>query len=65
MLSVLIDSVDKQLATLNPKATLDRGFVVVQNQQDSVVHSSMSIQKGEIYSLIFADGSARVQSAGK
>ena len=65
MLSVRVDSADKQLSTLDPTATLRRGFTVVQDDRGSVVSSSKSVREGEIYSLVFADGISRVQSADK
>ena len=65
MLSVRVDSADKQLATLNPTATLKRGFIVVEDQHGRVVRSSNDVLEGEIYSLVFADGFSQVQSADK
>ena len=65
MLSVRVDSADKQLSTLDPTATLRRGFTVVQDDRGSVVSSSKSVRGGKIYSLVFADGISRVQSADK
>tara|TARA_B100001123_G_scaffold107217_2_gene124941 strand:+ start:20 stop:1033 length:1014 start_codon:yes stop_codon:yes gene_type:complete len=65
MLSVRVDSADKQLSTLDPTATLRRGFTVVQDDRGSVVSSSKSVREGKIYSLVFADGISRVQSADK
>ena len=65
MLSVRVDSADKQLSTLDPTATLRRGFTVVQDDLGSVVSSSKSVREGKIYSLVFADGISRVQSADK
>ncbi len=65
MLSVRLDSVDRQLSTLDPTATLKRGFAVVQDYHGSVVRSSKSVREGEIYSLVFADGLSQVQSAEK
>ena len=65
MLNVRVDSADKQLATLNPTATLKRGFTVVEDQYGSVVRSFNGVREGEIYSLVFADGLSQVQSADK
>ena len=65
MLNVRVDSADKQLATLNPTATLKRGFTIVEDQYGSVVRSFNGVREGEIYSLVFADGLSQVQSADK
>ena len=48
----------QNLQHLNPHAVLKRGYALVQSADGAVIHSSLSLEKGQTLQLTFDEGSA-------
>jgi exodeoxyribonuclease VII large subunit len=48
------------LNTLSPLATLDRGYSILRNQQQQIIHSTQQVKPGEMLTALLADGHIQV-----
>lgn len=53
-----------RIRTLSPKATLERGYAVVQRSDGSIARSAKSLTKGELLRLRLAEGVALATAIG-
>ena len=53
-----------QLAALSPRATLDRGYSIVTNEDGTVVQSAASVSAGDHLAIELADGSVDATATG-
>jgi exodeoxyribonuclease VII large subunit len=59
-----LDAVEKQLRTVSPQATLERGYAVVTDSSGRAVRDAGKLKKGEAIRARFARGSAEAQVTG-
>lgn len=49
------------LNALSPLATLDRGYSILRNQQQQIIHSTQQVKPGEVLNALLADGHIQVE----